>query len=82
MHDRKAADSKYRENNREACNARSAAYKKAHPIKLKRSRKVYREENKESITVKAKKYRAKTVAERKAYMHSITRSTKRITSAD
>ena len=67
MFDRKEADKRYRKRHREECNARSTACKNAHPIKLKRSRKVYREEHKELIKIKDKKYRAKTVAERKAY---------------
>ena len=67
MENRHARDVRYREKHREECNARSSAWKKAHPIKLKRSRKIYRKENNKAIVKKNAKYRAKTVAERKAY---------------
>jgi 5-methylcytosine-specific restriction endonuclease McrA len=67
MYDRTVADEKYRKKHKKKCNARSAAWKRLHPINLKRSRKIYREKCKKLIIEKAKKYRAKTVEQRKAY---------------
>jgi HNH endonuclease len=67
MYDRKEADERYRNRHREACNSRTAKWKKLHPIKLKRQNKKYKEENAVRIVKCNKKYRRRTVEERKRY---------------